>query len=278
MRSRGKDNFAGQNGQFGVVYSLQNGFNFAINSARYTLEPFLGPSFPTAGIDEKLVVLEIAIKNTKSDDNWFGTEGLFTLVDAKGELYNSQSFALESKGSVDPNLTLRPGQGLGQADLKDPLRVAFKVPGQARIVKVMLNQGRAGKNGEQVIRYYVAGATKAEAGETGDPKNLITPLPEEVRDPGDPSGAVAVDEGKGTTGVYVLSGAFALRLDSFAFSTEPLIDGSAADEGKRFAVATVTAKSLTEQSLTMFEVSGGDFPLYQLTDADGERIHPACAP
>ena len=39
---------AGANGQFGVVYSLKNNFNFNILRAWYTLDPFIGHGLPTA--------------------------------------------------------------------------------------------------------------------------------------------------------------------------------------------------------------------------------------
>jgi hypothetical protein len=271
---KGQTQLHGRNGAFGMVYSLQNGFNFAINAARYTIEPFNGCGGATAGTDEKLVVLDFAVKNVSMGDNYFSTDDVFTLVDETGQSYGAKSVGRESRGSSDPDLTLRPGQGRGQTELHDPLRVAFAVPARARIVKIMVNLGRAGHVDEKVIRYYVAGATRADAGEVGDAKNVIAPLPSEVRDPTQPSGAVALEEGRGVSGIFFPSGAFALRLDSFLYTTEPLVDGSAAEEGKRYAVATVTARSLLDQRLSMFDVSGGDSPLHEITVADGERIRP----
>lgn len=272
---KGQGQLVGQNGQFGVVYSLQQGFNFTILSARYDVVPFPALNGAiTAKTDEKLLIIDIAIKNVQPADNFFGTDDLFTAVDSQGGLYQHRAVSLDSKGSAVTDLTLRPGQGFGQPELKDPLRVAFSIPAKSSIVKFMVNQGRVGRNDEKVIRYYVAGATKAEAGEAGDPKNMITSLPDTVRDTSDASGAIALDEGKGTLGAYLPSGGFALRLDSFAYSTEAILDGNAPEEGKRYAVATVTAKSLVDDTLTMFEVEGGDDPLYSMTDADGERTKP----
>lgn len=272
---KGQGQLVGQNGQFGVVYSLQQGFNFTVLSARYDVIPFPALNGAvTVKTQEKLLIMDIAIKNVKTADNFFATDDLFTAVDTKGGLFPHGAVSLASKGNAITDLTLRPGQGFGQPELKDPLRVAFSIPAKSRIVKIMVNQGRVGRNDEKVIRYYVAGATKAEAGEAGDPKNVIAPLPETVRDTSDASGAIALDEGKGTPGAYLPSGGFALRLDSFAYSTEALVDGNAPEEGKRYAVVTITAKSLIEDPLTMFEVQGGDDPLYMITDSDGERTKP----
>ncbi len=271
---KGQGQLAGENGQFKTVYSLRNGFNFTILAAAYTLEPFHATEPLTPGTDEKLLVLDIALKNIKPEDNWFGADDLFTVVDEKGQLYPHREVGLSSKAGEITDITLRPGQGMGQPELKDPLRVAFVVPGRARIVKIMINQGRLTRKDEKVLRYYIAGATKAEAGEAGDPKNMIAPLPDAVKDPTDKSGAVALAVGKGTAGTFLTSGCFALRLDGVAYSTDPLVNGEAPEEGNKYAVVTVTAKNLTKKVLSMYEVAGGDFPLYELTDADGESAKP----
>jgi hypothetical protein len=39
-QTKGQAQTAGGIGQFGAIYSLKGGFNFAILSAKYTLEPF----------------------------------------------------------------------------------------------------------------------------------------------------------------------------------------------------------------------------------------------
>ncbi len=269
----GHGQLAGGNGRFGTVYSLKSGFNFEILDARYTLEPYKAYETLIAGTDEKLLVADIAIKNASKGDNFFNTDSMFTLVDSKNQIYQGGSLGLQSAGSKGPETTLRPGQGLGQPDLKDPLTVAWKLPAKARIVKIMVNQTRVGTS-EEVFRYYIAGATKAEAGAEGDPKNVIAPLPDNVRDPSDSSGAVALDEGKATVGTYVPSGYFAVKLNGFSYSTDPL-NGNPPDEGKKYAIMNLTVQSLTDKEVGMFDAQGGDSPLYELTDSDGERYRPA---
>ncbi len=96
---------------------------------------------------------------------------------------------------------MHPGQGVGQPGLHDPLHIIAVVPAKARIVKILFNIGRKFvKPDEDMIQFYVAGATKEEAGEAGNPKNVISPLPANTADPADKSGAVALDEGKGMVG------------------------------------------------------------------------------
>ncbi|MBV9469247.1 MAG: hypothetical protein JOZ57_08365, partial [Abitibacteriaceae bacterium] len=117
---KGQQQLAGASVQFGTVYSLKNGFNFAVLAARYTLEPFVAYAPLTAKTDMKLLVLDFAIKNANPDDNFFNPEDMLTLVDDKGQLYTGGSMALSSKKADTASVTLRPGQGLGQPELKDP--------------------------------------------------------------------------------------------------------------------------------------------------------------
>lgn len=269
---KGQGQLAGGNGQFGTVYSLKNGFNFAILGARYTMDPFVAYEQLTPKADQKLLVLDIAIKNARPEDAYLDFGPLLTIVDAQNQIVEGGSLGLASLRSKAPNLSLRPGQGLGQTALNDPLRVAFAVPAAARVVKVMVNQGRLG-SAESVLRYYVAGVTKEEAGAAGDPKNVIAPLPDAVRDPSDRSGAVATAEGKAAVGGFVPSGVYMLRVDSVAISTDPAL--GELPEGKRYFVATITARSATDREASFFDVTGGDSPSWELTTADGERVGPA---
>jgi len=273
--TKGQGQVSGLYASFGTTYTLKNNFNFSILKARYTLEPFATSEPISAKTEEKLIVIDLAIKNVAKDDNGFNPEGFMTLVDDKGQEYGTRSgaIALISKGRTQPNFNLKPGQGLGQAALHDPLQIAFVVPGKARIVKIMVNQGRLIKPTEQVLRYNIAGATKEEAGAAGDPLNIIAALPDNVRDPSDKSGAVALAVGIGKIGEYEPSGAYAIRLDSFAVSTDKF-NNEAAPDGKKYVVATLTAKYLDSQDGNVGYVEGGDFPLHSVTDSDGERYKP----
>lgn len=157
---KGQSQMAGGNGQFGQIYTLDDGFNFEILAAHYTMDPFPAYEYQIAGPDQKVLVIELALKNANPSD--------------KGALYPGGQLELMSKGEAEGSFTLRPGQGIGQPSMNDPLRHAIVVPAKARIVKIMVGHGRKGSS-EKTIRYYIAGATAAEAGEAGDPKNIITP-------------------------------------------------------------------------------------------------------
>ena len=270
-QSKGQKQIAGGDAAFGTVYSLKDGFNFEVLSARYTVEPLIAHVSCTAEENQKLVVLDVAVKNAGPSDNSFSADAYFTLVDAQGELYTTRNtdMILASKIENEERYTLRPGQGLGQPARHDPLRLGVVVPAKARIVKIMVNQGRL-NSGEKVLRYFVAGATEAEAGKAGDPRNVIAPLPDNVRDPSDPTGATALGSGKGAAGVFLPSGHFALRLDSLSYDTGALPNREAPEDGKKYAVATITVKSLIAATQTMNDFTAGDPAPCSITDSDGE--------
>lgn len=254
---------------FGTVYSLKDTFNFEVVSARYTVEPLIAHDTIMAGAGEKLVVLDVAIKNAGPSENSFNSDAYFTLVDAGGELYTTRNTAmvLASRVENEQSWTLRPGQGLGQPARHDPLQVGVVIPAKARIVKVIVNRGRLNSD-EKALRYFAAGATEAEAGKAGDPKNVIAPLPENVRDPSDPSGATVLGSGKGAAGVFLPSGFFAFRLDSLSYTAGKTPQRDTPEDGKKYAVATITAKSLIPDPQTMNSFTNGD--QCSLADSDGE--------
>lgn len=268
---KGQGQLVGINGDFGTIYSLKNGFNVSILSAKYTIEPFDCSFPPVLQGNQKFVVLEITIKNARPEDNFLDTADFLKVIDTTGKIYEGAHYRLESKGAEAPDLTLRPGQGLGQKELKDPFRVALPVDAKAVINKVVINQGRLNTS-EQVIRFMMSEPPKPEA--TTKPKNFIAVLPDSVRSSGDAWGAIASEEGKGAIGVSVPSGTFGLKLETLAAADGAKFNGEPAAEGKKFWVATFVATGLVTQSFTMFEVLGGDQPTFELTDADGERYKP----
>ena len=46
--TKGQGQLVGANGQFGVVYTLDNNFNFEILSAKYTMDPLIAYESPAA--------------------------------------------------------------------------------------------------------------------------------------------------------------------------------------------------------------------------------------
>lgn len=279
IATKGQGQLIGGIGQFGETYTLKRDFNFALLGAYYSVKPIgdYGTNFPN--YDQKLLVLEFSLKNVAKSDNWFGGEGFFTAVDSKGGLYpNFGALTLQSVGK-NTKTSLRPGQGIGQPALKDSLRACVVIPSDARIVKIMVNSPRLNIT-EEVFRYYIAGATKEEAGEPGDPKNIIAPLPDSIRDSSDPSGATALASGKGTVGSTTndcISNLLHFRVNSVTHSTENLY-GNPPEEGKEWVIVTITAafplpagKSADFSDIGSFDFPGYGGGYFELTDADGDK-------
>ena len=274
QQTKGQGQMAGGSGQFGVVYTVKGGFNLEILSAKYTVEPFESYYSAGAKTDGKLLVIDFAIKNVTPKDNYFGTDHFITAVDTAGQLYTTSNVSLASHGIRNFDTNLRPGQGMGQPALHDPLRVAIQLPEKARIVKFMMRDGRVFPK-EDTFRYYIAGSTKEEAGEAGNPKNVIAPLPDNIRDPADPSGSTPLAEGKGVMGQVVPSGIFGLRLDGFSYSADNP-KGRETPKRRRYAIATVTAKVLAYSAHGGKPTDSDIEPneLLILTDTDGEKYQP----
>ena len=72
--TKGQGQVSGLYASFGTTYTLKSNFNFSIIKARYTLEPFTTSEPISAKTEEKLIVIDLAIKNVAKDDNAFGTD------------------------------------------------------------------------------------------------------------------------------------------------------------------------------------------------------------
>ncbi len=275
--SKGQTQVNGGNGQFGVIYTLKNKINFTILSAKYQVTPYPCYSKLYSTDKDKLLILQIAVKNVSTDDNFIGDfGGMISAFDDKQGKYDvgSGEMNLASVGEDSPQTNLKPGQGLGQTGLNDPLSVAIVVNRDAHIVKLILNQGREGRD-EDVVRYYMSDATAENAGAAGDPANIIAPLPDWARDPNDKTGSVVpevMNGGKPGAGVLAVSTNYGATLDSFAYApADAQFNGNPADDGKRYAVATITLKNVSMVDATVYDAV--DTSSTVLTDADGDHYN-----
>src|SRR5258708_26967011 len=93
----------------------------------------------------------------------------------------------------------------------------------------------------------MAVTTKDADGGDGDPKNVIDPLPANVRDSSDPTGATAVDPGVGGkpgAGILCASGLFVFTLDAIADAPDGMLySGNGPEDGKKYVVATITVRN-----------------------------------
>ncbi len=263
--TKGQGQLTGGFVKFGEIYSLKSGINFQIISARYTMEPIQCYNKTYARADEKLVVVQFAVKNASKNEVALGDqENIITLFDDTGAKYEvgAGCIGLMSNGSKELYRTLKSGQGIGQKELNDNLQVCYRVPLSAKILKFMINEPRLNKN-EEVLRYMMAGTDK-----DADPANVIAPLQTEIADPADKTGAVALKVGNGKAGTFYSAGAFQYRLDKIETTDKALIEGKDPEEGKKFVVATVTVKSLYGGSNSLYEAQCASS---EIADMDGDK-------
>lgn len=271
---KGQTQTAGGDGVFGTVYTLNDGINFAILKARYSIEPYNSYDTQIAHSDEKFLILTVAIKNANPEDAFFGGE-TFDVVDDKEQKYAGSNYRLASKGTDSFAPNLKPGQGIGQRPDEDELTVAIKVPAKARISKIILNRGRKALPKEEVIRYFIASvAEKARDGQDGNPRNIISPLSEALRDPADKQGATALEQGIAKLGVPVPTGYFTMSCDAVTTSTTEKVEGNAPADGKQFCIATMTVKNLYGHEITLFEAGADALPVLKDTDGEKYKIVP----
>lgn len=260
----------GGDGVFKTIYTLNSGFNFTILSARYTVEPFIAYSGEIAGPDQKILVLTVAMKNANPVETFIAPVN-FTVVDDKGHDYQGTNYHLTSYGVKELSLNFKPGQGYGQDPATDEMAVDVILPADAKITKLIANEGRKFVPGEKVVRYFIAGAaTKDRDGAEGNPKNVIAPLPDFLRDPADSSGATPLTPAKGALGTFLPSGYGQVRLDGFTASTTDKVDATDPDDDKKYAVVTLTVKNIFGKDVSLFDLICGDgTPI--LKDMDGEK-------
>jgi hypothetical protein len=246
--------------KFGEIYSLQGGFNFQILKARYTMEPFSSYGSKLNGRETKLVVFDIALKNFRPEANDKMNQQLFSIIDSTGKKYDGE-LQLKSFKCRELYINLKPGQGLGQTALNDPLQMAFEVPLDAVITKVMVNQPRLNVK-EEVLRYLIAGSDKL-----ADPANVIAPLPDDVAAP-DSKGTVAKPEGTITIGKPFYSGYYTYTVDKVETSGK-LSDSYDPGEGKKYLILTLTTKNAYGKQLGYFD---SIFSESVLVDGDGDKV------
>lgn len=237
--------------RFGELFALKSGWTYQILSAKISYEPFddYEGVYPETG--QKLLILNVAIKNNTPDDLFFGGEDHEIQVqDGNNQLYSGHSYRLTSGKNDGFGPTLKPGQGAGQ-DLNNPLQVAIPVAEDAKIVKVILKQGRKGTS-EEVIRFPIAGAPD------GDPRNVITPAA------GEDTKALV------KPGDFLPSRYYDFRIDEVSFVTGP-VKGVDPPENRRFAVVKMTVRNALSKNASSFDFLADSFDKQFFTDADGEN-------
>ncbi|BDP44035.1 hypothetical protein DAETH_40040 (plasmid) [Deinococcus aetherius] len=136
-----------------------------------------------------------------------------------------------------------------KAAQKIELVTVIRVPASGVVPKLIVQNGDGG-----VLRYDLRGIVKG--------------VPAPFADPKDASGATALKDAPAKLGTSYALGRYDMRLESVAFSTEPMLN-QAAPSGQRYVLATVVMKNLggNDDSPSHYTFQGSE-----LFDADGEPV------
>ncbi len=225
----GTTQMAGGDGRFGQTYTFTDAgqfgpINMTLKSAEYSVERInmaTNDSYaPKVG--EKLLVLHYRIKNPNKEDLYYTHRPLFQTVDGDNTTRDDAANSRRESAREGIGVSLKPGQGI------DDLLTYAVVSAKGPLPKLILKLFRVGTH-DEVTRFPLGAAP-----------NLVKPIPAPYADPSDPTGATPLAVIPATLGTAYIAGFFDMSLDSAAYAPGPFGD-TAADDGKRFLVATVTA-------------------------------------
>lgn len=228
------------------AYTVGKGspLNFTLQKAEYSVgRVVIGQSVVTPNADQKLLVLHFQVANPQKQDVYLNGQSLtFTAVDAQNTNRPAYGYLGRVGGGEAVGLHLKPSQKL------DVFTVVV-VPAAGPVPKLIVER----EQGAGVLRY--------------DLRQVAAPLAAPYADPGDKSGATALNAVPAVPGRSYPLENFDLRLETLSFSDEKL-DGRTPRLGSRFLVATVLLKNQAPRESYL----GLQTFMPEIQDADGERL------
>lgn len=247
----GTSQLKGGFGEIGHTYTLGKEYpwNITLKSAEYSVDALrFGDSIYYPKADQKLLVLHFTVHNPQKSEALmrYDTFGI-TAVDAKDTNWEYIMELGAEKTHEKYGVEMKPAQ-------KADVYAAILVPAAGEIPKIIVKS-----NDNLVIRYDLKGKVKG--------------IPAPFADSKDKTGATALAIVPAQVGTYYPTGDFLLRLDSMAFSDQPIGD-QAEEEGGSFnnLMVTMTAKNISRDE----QVLRYDTFVTKMIDGDGvdvERIY-----
>ena len=239
---------AGENGQFGTVYSIRKDtpLYFILKSAEFTTAQVrVGEQIFVPKAEEKLLVLHFSVQNPQKTEQYVRFDSLlFTAVDAM----NVNREYVQSWGDAQSRnpvaISLKPAQ-------KIDAYTVIAVPAKGTVPKLMVLPGYEG-NGP-ILRY--------------DLRGKIAGLKAPIADPADPTGATALETVSGTVGDAYPYASFDITVEGFSYSTTPLPEDDL-EEGERYLFVTV----LMNNKAGIDTYTRWDTVDPVVTDADGAEL------
>ncbi|HWG84138.1 MAG TPA: hypothetical protein VNT60_01550, partial [Deinococcales bacterium] len=201
---QGTTQLAGGEGALGKTYTLgkdNQALNFTLDSAEFSVTRVtMGGYVYAPKPNEKLLILRFTVQNpTKSEARLAYHSFKMTAVDATDINHEMDSYIAREGTSDIIDVALKPAQKIQAYSV-------IKVPAAGPIPKLIVARG-SGSN-TPVVRYDLRGKVKA----------LTAPFAETT----DASGVTAAETVTAKAGTYYPGKNFDLKLDSVAFSSEPM--------------------------------------------------------
>jgi hypothetical protein len=244
--SAGTAQLAGDQGQFGEVYSIgkESPFYFRLTGAEYRVDRLrFGDTVVYPERDKKLLVLRFTIQNPQKREATLRWDSLsFTAVDSANVNHEYAELLGDERNSGQLDISLKPAQRVSAYTV-------IKVPANVSVPKLMVLP----RDGSPVLRYDLRGKVKA--------------VPAPFADPKDQTGAAALPLVTVPMGDYYPCCDFDVALEKAEYSTQAIREETL-EEGERFLVLTVRVKNQSPQENTYrwdtFEP--------ELRTTDGERL------
>lgn len=245
---QGTTQLAGDVGAIGKTFTLGKGaraINFTLTGVEFSASRVtIGNDVYVPKASEKLLILRYTVHNPqKQDFHYFYRTLQFTVVDAKNVNHANENHVGRDGTSDRLDITLKPAQKVGAY-------AVIAVPAAGPVPKLIVNR----QDDNQVVRYDLRGKVKA--------------LPDPFADPSDAAKVTALEAVPMNAGVYGPLGYFDLKLDSVAWSTNP-INGRPLETGERNLVAVFTARNGSAKTADARSIFSRTFS-FKLRDADGD--------
>jgi hypothetical protein len=218
----GTAQLAGDNGEFGKVYTLRKHepLYFSLVRARYTVEQVLvGDRLIAPKADEKLLVLHFSVQNPGKTDLLVRSDSLRIMaIDQMNVNHPCESVWGDAETQQQVGLLLKPAQKL-------LIYAVIRVPAKGVVPKLMIQSNH--DNDGPVLRYDLRGKVEA--------------LPAPYADPADATGATALMEVPAELGGMYPCNDYTVAIEKIEYTTGAL-EGRVPGPNERYLVATMRVK------------------------------------
>lgn len=247
LYTQGTAQQAGGAGVLGKSYTLgrEKPLNFLLKSAEFQIARLvIGREIYAPNKSEKLLLLKATIQNPRKEEaNIANYNFKFTAVDANNESHVHDYYLVKDGSTSELNTNLKPAQ-------KIEVLIPIIVPASGTVPKLIVEAKN--EAGTPVLRYDLSKSIKALSAPYAAANDPYTAPP-----------TVAAK-----SGTYYPAKEFDVKLESTAYSTEPL-ENETLEANERYLIATFSAKNPINSDETRYLLALNNDLEFTALDADG---------